>query len=290
VIQRAFIHVAGPTGSGKTAFVEALVAADDGPILVARCIRDDSLRRSRESSPRAHPELQRYRQAGAYATAMFAFPRHDPDPIEFYETQLMLNYSRAVILEGDNPAGYADLQVFVAPAPLAGETLYVRRLQDVAASQRARADAWEELLRRPDDMSTWMEDVMGLPVGDFVRKNPGLAEDVRSRMLAGIAQVRSGPAPRTVECWAVSERFQGIQDAGLVVVNVRDPSERPAAEQLLVDLARLRKDDALFRDILGTRGHRTPITAVVADMADPRDAGRKKAVIRVRRTIRSQAT
>jgi len=88
--------------------------------------------------------MQRYRHAGAYATAMFAFPRHDPDPIEFYETQLMLNYSRAVILEGDNPAGYADLEVFVAPAPLAGETLCVRQQQDVAASQRARADAWEE--------------------------------------------------------------------------------------------------------------------------------------------------
>src|SRR6266542_5324488 len=107
---------------------------------VARCVRDDSLRRSRESSPRTHPEMQRYRQAGAYATATFAFPRHDPDPIEFYETQLMLNYSRAVILEGDNPAGYAHLEVFVAPAPLAEKTLYVRRHQDVAASELARAD------------------------------------------------------------------------------------------------------------------------------------------------------
>jgi sugar phosphate isomerase/epimerase len=138
-------------------------------------------------------------------------------------------------------------------------------------------------------MSTWIEEVMGLPLGDLVRKNPRLAEDVRSRMLAGIAQIRSGPPPTTVECWAVSERFQGIQVAGLVVVNVRDPAERPAAGQLLVDLARLRKDDALFNDILGTRGHRTPITAVVANMADPRDAGRKKAVARVRRTIRAQA-
>jgi hypothetical protein len=39
----------------------------------------------------------------------------------------MLEYSQAVILEGDNAAGYADLEVFVAPAPLAGETLDVRR-------------------------------------------------------------------------------------------------------------------------------------------------------------------
>ena len=129
---------------------------------------------------------------------------------------------------------------------------------------------------------------MGLPVRDVVRKNPRLAEDVRSRMLAGIAQGRSGPPPRTVECWAVSERFQGIQVCRLVVVNIRDPADRPAAVQLLVDLARLRKDDALFSDILGTRGHRRPLTAIVANLADPRDAGRKKAVARVRRTIRSQ--
>src|SRR6266536_2223190 len=105
-------------------------------------------------------------------------------------------------------------------------------------------------------MSTWMQEVMGLPVGDFVRKNPRLAEDVRSRMLAGIAQVRSGPPPRSIEHWGISERFQGIQGAGLVVVNIRSSTERPAAEQLLVDLARLRKDDALFSDILGTHGGR----------------------------------
>ena len=98
---------------------------------------------------------------------------------------------------------------------------------------------------------------MGLPVGDVVRKTPRLAEDARSSMLAGIVQVRSGPLPSPVECWAVSERFQGIQRAGLVVVNVRDAAERPAVEWLIVDLVRLRKDDALFNDILGWRGHRT---------------------------------
>jgi hypothetical protein len=138
-------------------------------------------------------------------------------------------------------------------------------------------------------MATWMEEIMGVPVGDFVRKNPSLAEDVRARMLAGIAEVRSAPPPRPVEHWAVLEQFEGIQRAGLVVVNIRDASERSAAEQLLVDLARLRKDDALFKDILGRRGRRTPITAVVANISDGRDAGRKKAVARVRRAIRSHA-
>ena len=79
-----------------------------------------------------------------------------------------------MILEGDNPAGYADLEVFVAPAPLAAEPLYVRRERDLAEAQRAKADAWEELLRRPDGMSRGIEEIMGLPLGDFVRKNPRL--------------------------------------------------------------------------------------------------------------------
>ena len=46
------------------------------------------------------------------------------------------------------PADYADLEVFVARAPAASETLYVRRQRDVAPVQRAQAEAWAELLSR----------------------------------------------------------------------------------------------------------------------------------------------
>jgi hypothetical protein len=35
---------------------------------------------------------------------------------------------------------------------------------------------------------------------------------------------------------------------------------------LLLDLARLRIDDALFKDILGGHGNRLPITVVVANI------------------------
>lgn len=140
----------------------------------------------------------------------------------------------------------------------------------------SKAEAWEELLRGPDGIATWMEDVLGRPLGEFARSNPRVADDVRSRMLEGIAQVRAAPPSRPVDYWAFAERFQGIERAGLVVVNLRDPDERPAAEQLLVDLARLRKDDGLFNDIVGWRGYRLPIPPMVANLADPRDVGRKK--------------
>jgi hypothetical protein len=211
------------------------------------------------------------------------------DPVSFYETNLMLNYSKAVILEGDDPVGYVDLEVFVAPAPDAGETLFVRRQRDVAAAQRARMDAWERMLRQPDGMATLMEEVVGIPVGELLRNKPELGEDVRTRMLAGIGAARKAPPATAVERWAVSERFQGIERAGLVVVNIRDQSERASAEQLVADAHRLRKDDDLFIDIVGWRGHRLPITAVVANIADARDAGRKKALGRVRRTIRQHS-
>ena len=99
---------------------------------------------------------------------------------------------------------------------------------------------------------------------------------------------RSAPGWKAVEHWAVSERLQGIERAGLVLVNIRDQSERPSAEQLVADVHRLRKDDAPFNDIIGWRGHRRPITAVVANLPDPGDAGRNKALGRVGRTIRQR--
>jgi hypothetical protein len=286
--ERAVIHVGGPQGSGKTVFVEAVVGAGKGSVLMltARCVRDAARRRACESSPRTHPELQRYLRAGADAAALFVFPAQDVAELAFYETELMLNYSESVIVEGDNPLAFADLEVFVAPVPSPGESLYIRQHRNVAAAQRAKMDAWENQLSRPDGMAMWIDDMIGRQAGDFVRRSPLLVEDVRTRMLTGIAAIRTSPPPQPVEYWAVSDRFRGIERAALVVVNIRDETDRVAAELLVADVRRLRKDDDLFRDILGWRGHRTPITAVVANIADPSDSGRQKALTRVRRTLR----
>ncbi len=144
------------------------------------------------------------------------------------------------------------------------------------------------MLSQPDGMATWMDEVMGIPVGELLRKKPELGDDVRTKMLAGIAAAHTAPPARAVEHWAVLERFQGIERAGLVVVNIRDQSARASAEHLVADVHRLRKDDALFNDIIGSHGNRLPYIAVVANLADQGDAGRKKALGRVRRAIRQR--
>ncbi len=196
-----------------------------------------------------------------------------------------MGYSKAVILEGDSPLDPADLGVFVAPRPDAGEALFVRRMRDVAAAERAKADAWERLLREPDGAAKWIGEIVGGPVAELARENPQLVEDVRIKMLAGIESVRKAPPPRPVEHWAVADRYVGVERAALVVVDVREERERDSAERLVSDVARLRADEELFRDILSRRGRR--VSAVVANVGERGDPGLKEALARVRRAVRS---
>ena len=154
--QRALIAVAGPKGVGKTTLIERVLGGSGESILSARCVRNDSLRRARETAPKAHPELRRYRDAGATGAALFAFPEADIGSDAFFTTHLMEDYSNAVLLEGDNPLGFSDLAVFVAPPPADGETLLVRRKYDRAKEERAKMDHMERLLQDSDGFAAFL--------------------------------------------------------------------------------------------------------------------------------------
>src|SRR4030081_3280679 len=88
--------------------------------------------------------------------------------------------------------------------PDPGESLYVRQRRNVAAAQRAKMEAWEDQLSRPDGMAMWIDEIIGGRAGDLVWGNPLLGEDVRTRMPAGIAAIRTSPPPEPVEYWAVA--------------------------------------------------------------------------------------
>jgi hypothetical protein len=287
--ERSIIHVAGPSGSGKTTFIEAVLETGSAIILAARCIRDDALRRPREANPNDHPELARYRAAGGSGAALFTFPGCEVGSDAFFLTNLMTDYSESVILEGDNPLEFVDLAVFVAPAPEAGETLFVRRKRDRAAEQRDKAHRMERLLRKPDGVAELLDLTWGGPIADFARKRPALLEQTRAKLLADLVAIRDLPPPKPTVHWAIADHYAGIGHAQLVVANIHDERERSEAERLIADVGRLRKEKRLFDDILGSRGTHTPITAVVANLADPNDAGRRKALARTRRALRSRS-
>ena len=67
-------------------------------------------------------------------------------------------------------------------------------------------------------------------------------------------------------------------------IHVAGPA-RSGMTALLDEIARIRSDDAVRAAVPGRFAHRTKVTAVVADLSDPRDAGTRKALTRIKRAI-----
>jgi hypothetical protein len=164
---RAFVHVAGPAKAGKTALVEAMLQCSDALVIAARCGRDDTLAHPRESSPHTHPELRRYRQAGASGTALFRFPGDGSEHDAFFMIELMTDYSEGVVVEGDSPLEFVDLRVFVAPTPANGDELFVQR--SPTPDDRTNTAVLEQVLSEPDSVINFLAWAGGPVLGEMGR-------------------------------------------------------------------------------------------------------------------------
>ena len=69
---------------------------------------------------------------------------------------------------------------------------------------------------------------------------------------------------------------------------MRTEAEMPAAEALVEQIGRLRKDDEVYRDVIGLRGNKLPVMAVIANLSNRKDAGLKKAITRVKRATNTR--
>ena len=281
--QRAFIHIDGPSGAGKTTLVEALLAHADHLITVVRCVRDDTLPEPCESFPETDPELHRYQVAGAHAVARYAFPGTSDAHDAFFQIDVMQDFSHAVVIEGDCPVSFADVTAFVTPAT--GGRLLVRRKSDQSSRDRQAIDALEMVLSRPGGLESALAALIGPGLSKFALQHPELVEQERGKALTQLAELRSRPVAKHSMLWAVADAYHGIERAQLVVVNIRDDTEKDTGEALLTQVARLRSDREILTDVMGARGNRVPITAVVANLTHATDPGARKALKRIRRVI-----
>lgn len=137
MIGRGYIHAAGPERSGKTTLIEAVLAASDGPAITVRCRRHDDLAESLEAAPARDTELRRYPAAWAEGAARFDFPAAEEDGDGFFCCHVTGDYSQDVLIEGDSPVTYVDLEVFVAPPLPAGGAPLRRTKRRTPAARRS---------------------------------------------------------------------------------------------------------------------------------------------------------
>ena len=278
MIHRDFIHVEGPARAGKTTLVERLLTAESSKILMAaRCEKDDGLTEPKEFASNTDEEVKRYRDAGASGVMRFRFPP-DTSQESFFLTDMMQDYSQGVLVEGDAPSGFFfELTVFVAPPLPPGEALLLQ-VEGGPAFRRRRTLAS-------------VERKLGVKEAEFLASLSGLELGAPALRFDREHEVVPFPRARRVArssdlCWILARGYEAMAAAQDVVVNVRSPDERVCAEAMLQGIARIRKDKAIFRDVVGTLGDKRPITAVVADLSDPKDKGLKRALTRIRRVFK----
>lgn len=288
MINRAYIHIAGQPGEGKTALIEATLASMryDSAFCV-HAVRESTLRKPKEITSREDPHLKRYDEAGAIYSMLYRYPGGAAyDNIDFYERVAITDYSDIIFIEGDSPIDYSHLSVYVTrPLPEDATLLYAGK-HDTHAERSRELEKMEQLAEHPELLLELLPSGVGLMLESIGDKSAAILEDISEVLRLKTEELRALPAPEPTDRWKLAESHHGIRDAGMVVVNIHDESERELAAAMVADVARLRSDKKVFDDVLGWQYHRTPITAVVANLADKRDAGRKKAIARIKRAIK----
>jgi len=220
-----------------------------------------------ESNARQDPELLRYREAGASQAVRYRFPATSRRSDDFYCSEFMEDYSEGVLIEGDFPLDLPpDLTVFVAPPVPEGEPLLRQVAVDPQAERAAQARRLEEELQRIQERSAGR---LPSELADFF---------VREALAT-----RRSRTPDREERWSLAGSHRGIERAQVVVLNLRCPDERPRAEAMLAEIARLRSDEEVFEDVIGWAGTRIRITAGAADLSDPKDPALGRILRRIKR-------
>ncbi len=268
------VCVTGPRGAGKTLFIETVLRGIAGPVAVGRCVGHGRIESAREVYAEDQPELERYSRAGAAAVGLLRIPSRastDSEAASFARTDLMRGPSRLVVLESDRRIRGVDLLIFVAPPLREGVTLLrlVRRGwdSDRDAQLETFADI-EERIRTPEGLREMLEVLIGRRAAKDAERVPELGDRLSEHWL-GLLQKRreEAPPPLPKEYWTVPKGYDGIQHADLVIVNLRDESQRAGAEQVANDIRRIHSDPAMIRDLLEGAAPREEAVVVAGNLA-----------------------
>ena len=167
-MERAYIHIAGPSRAGKTTLIERLLEFSPSTLLVARCSARNDLENYVETRAKGDAELNRYSKAGAEAVSRYRFGPGLERTDAFWETELMEEWSDAVLFEGDRAIECADLAVYVTRPLPARKTLVRREPVDKAHVHERQLKWLEGLSARPDAAEEILSAMFGNPAFVYV--------------------------------------------------------------------------------------------------------------------------
>lgn len=274
MIERAYLQVSGPPQAGKTTFIERLLAACRGELLLAT--RFLSVRKAKDGGPsKGNDETKRYEEAGAIGTMLFRVPP-EPDPDAFWSSEFTENYSRGIVIEGEvvEDVVAPDVVVFVLRPLPDGPQLLEQKEVDAGRASIGFVKAMEALVARE------LESLGG-----------SMSPDLRAKLDTELASIREHASKKssTRKVWALADGHAGLVRAHVVVINVHDESERPAAERLAAEVRRIRDDTEVAKELVRYPANKRQPAILVANLADAKGKALKKAITRMKKTLSARS-
>jgi hypothetical protein len=218
IIDNKFIWIDGPLGCGKTLLIEKVLQSTGSKSLAAVRFRKGTRLRQTKEIKGGNEETRRYKCAGAEDTLLMDYPDKDDADIteSFFCTGFLGSLFNAVYCEGEltNDLFPMDLNVYVLP-PLA----------DPAVLFESR-----EVKITSKFMRDYLTHALG-HVAPVMEKFSKSFDDCIDEVLERTGdQIEALPPVSIVK---LTKQFEGLIKASVIVVNIRDDEERPAAKRLL---------------------------------------------------------
>lgn len=267
MIDSVFVWVDGPSGSGKTLLIERVLQANRSKRLGAVRFRKRNSRKPPDEVKRGNDETRRYKSAGAERVMLFEYPAHDDGgvPDSFFCSGFLDGTLNAVYCEGEvtNDTFPMDLTVFVLP-PLSDLTVIFEK----------------QVIPVDDD---FMRKKFNESFGHLKPIMKSLSISFDDCIEQGIehAKLAGKEIPPLVTLRLVPP-YEGLIVATSIIVNIRDETERPAAEKLLEFIGSI---DSAPNTIENTLGYfwRQKKSTFVANLSDPKDPQTKKVIAMIKR-------